>query len=223
MHCSSFSKTLAPATGSAGSAAATRRIMRNKLTTSLATAAPTQAAIAAYLEKGGFDRHLRQFRQQLALQQGEMLQAVARHFPKGTRATRPQGGYFIWVELPERIDTLQLHRAALGHGISIAPGPLFSATGGGNFLRLNYGHPWNGGLEQGMATLGKLMGARGGFPGVSAGQHTGAAHHVHARGASRRRPDRSRHRNGVSSARPSASCPAASLFPCRRNPGAACA
>ena len=88
-----------------------------------------------------------------------MLQAVARHFPKGTRATRPQGGYFIWVELPERIDTLQLHRAALGHGISIAPGPLFSATGGfGNFLRLNYGHPWNGGLEQGMATLGKLMG-----------------------------------------------------------------
>lgn len=161
MHCSSFSKTLAPGyrVGWVAGGRYTRRIMRNKLTTSLATAAPTQAAIAAYLEKGGFDRHLRQFRQQLALQQGEMLQAVARHFPKGTRATRPQGGYFIWVELPERIDTLQLHRAALGHGISIAPGPLFSATGGfGNFLRLNYGHPWNGGLEQGMATLGKLMG-----------------------------------------------------------------
>lgn len=87
MHCSSFSKTLAPGyrVGWVAAGRYTRKIMRNKLTTSLATAAPTQAAIAAYLEKGGFDRHLRQFRQALALQQGELLQAVARYFPKGTR------------------------------------------------------------------------------------------------------------------------------------------
>ena len=131
MHCSSFSKTLAPGYRVgwvAGGAHAPHHAQQAHHQPGHRRA--HQAAIAAYLEKGGFDRHLRQFRQQLALQQGEMLQAVARHFPKGTRATRPQGGYFIWVELPERIDTLQLHRAALGHGISIAPGPLFSATGG---------------------------------------------------------------------------------------------
>jgi DNA-binding transcriptional MocR family regulator len=160
MHCSSFSKTLAPGyrVGWVAAGRYTRRIMRNKLTTSLATAAPTQAAIAAYLEKGGFDRHLRQFRQALAQQQGELLQAIARYFPKGTRATRPLGGYFVWVELPAHIDTLKVHRAALGHGISIAPGPLFSASGAfGNFLRLNGGHPWNPEMEQGMATLGKLL------------------------------------------------------------------
>ena len=160
MHCSSFSKTLAPGyrVGWVAAGRYTRQIMRNKLTTSLATAAPTQAAIAAYLEKGGFDRHLRQFRQALAQQQGELLQAIARYFPKGTRATRPAGGYFVWVELPPHIDTLKLHRAALGHGISIAPGPLFSASGAfGNFLRLNGGHPWNPEMEQGMATLGKLL------------------------------------------------------------------
>ena len=160
MHCASFSKTLAPGyrVGWVAGGRYTRQIMRNKLTTSLATAAPTQAAIAAYLEKGGFDRHLRQFRLALALQQGEMLQAVARYFPKGTRATRPAGGYFVWVELPPHIDTLKVHRAALDHGISIAPGPLFSATGAfRNFLRLNHGHPWNDAMEQGMATLGKLL------------------------------------------------------------------
>jgi DNA-binding transcriptional MocR family regulator len=160
MHCASFSKTLAPGyrVGWVAGGRYTRQIMRNKLTTSLATPAPTQAAIAAYLEKGGFDRHLRQFRQALALQQGELLQAVARYFPKGTRATRPAGGYFVWVELPAHIDTLKVHRAALDQGTSIAPGPLFSATGGfGNFLRLNHGHPWNDGMEQGMATLGKLL------------------------------------------------------------------
>jgi DNA-binding transcriptional MocR family regulator len=162
MHCSSFSKTLAPGyrVGWVAAGRYTRKIMRNKLTTSLATAAPTQAAIAAYLEKGGFDRHLRQFRQTLALQQGELLQAVARYFPKGTRATRPAGGYFVWVELPAHIDTLKVHRAALDHGISIAPGPLFSSSGAfGNFLRLNHGHPWSVDLEQGMATLGKLLGS----------------------------------------------------------------
>ena len=160
MHCSSFSKTLAPGyrVGWVAGGRHTRQIMRNKLTTSLATPAPTQAAIAAYLEKGGFDRHLRQFRQALALQQGELLQAIARYFPKGTRATRPAGGYFVWVELPPHIDTLKVHRAALDHGISIAPGPLFSASGAfGNYLRLNHGHPWNDGMEQGMATLGKLL------------------------------------------------------------------
>jgi DNA-binding transcriptional MocR family regulator len=160
MHCASFSKTLAPGyrVGWVAGGRYTRQIMRNKLTTSLATAAPTQAAIAAYLEKGGFDRHLRQFRQALALQQGELLQAIARYFPKGTRATRPAGGYFVWVELPAHIDTLKVHRAALDHGISIAPGPLFSSSGAfGNFLRLNHGHPWNDAMEQGMATLGKLL------------------------------------------------------------------
>ncbi|WAI84957.1 MULTISPECIES: PLP-dependent aminotransferase family protein [Achromobacter] len=161
MHCSSFSKTLAPGyrVGWVAGGRYARQIMRNKLTTSLATAAPTQAAIAAYLEKGGYDRHLRQFRQALAVQQGELLQAVARYFPKGTRATRPAGGYFVWVELPAHIDTLKVHRAALDHGISIAPGPLFSSSGAfRNFLRLNHGHPWNADMEQGMATLGKLLG-----------------------------------------------------------------
>lgn len=160
MHCSSFSKTLAPGyrVGWVAGGRYTRQIMRNKLTTSLATAAPTQAAIAAYLDKGGYDRHLRQFRQALAVQQGELLQAVARYFPKGTRATRPAGGYFVWVELPAHIDTLNVHRAALDHGISIAPGPLFSSSGAfRNFLRLNHGHPWNADMEQGMATLGKLL------------------------------------------------------------------
>ena len=159
MHCSSFSKTLAPGyrVGWVGRRY-TRRIMRNKLTTSLATAAPTRPPSPPTWRKAASIATCASSASSWPAT-GRDAAAVARHFPKGTRATRPQGGYFIWVELPERIDTLQLHRAALGHGISIAPGPLFSATGGfGNFLRLNYGHPWNGGLEQGMATLGKLMG-----------------------------------------------------------------
>ena len=87
-----------------------------------------------------------------------MMQAIAKYFPAGTRATRPVGGYFLWVELPERIDALEIHRLALSHGISIAPGPIFSSHGHfRNCLRLNFGHPWDARMNAGLATLGKLI------------------------------------------------------------------
>jgi len=74
-----------------------------------------------------------------------------------TRATRPAGGYFLWVELPEGVDALQLHRQALAQGISTAPGPIFSASRSfAHCLRLNYGHEWNARSEAALATLGRL-------------------------------------------------------------------
>ncbi len=86
-----------------------------------------------------------------------MLQAIAVHFPAGTRVTRPQGGYFVWVELPKGVDALALHRSALRHGISIAPGPIFSAKRAfGHCVRLNYGHVWDATHEAAIATLGRL-------------------------------------------------------------------
>lgn len=159
MHCSSFSKSLAPGyrVGWVLGGRYTQAIMRNKLTTSLGTAVPTQAALAAYLQKGGFDKHLRQLRQTLALQQQEVMHAVARYFPKGTRTTRPVGGYFLWVELPEGTDVLGIHRAALEQGIGLAPGPIFSSRGDfQNCLRLNFGHPLDARMRAGLAILGRL-------------------------------------------------------------------
>lgn len=94
------------------------------------------------------------------MQQEAMLQAIERHFPAGTRATRPDGGYFIWVELPGRADTIEIHRQALSLGISVAPGPMFSAQRRfANCLRLNYGHAWDARAEAAMATLGRLVAA----------------------------------------------------------------
>src|ERR1700745_3262147 len=54
-------------------------------------------------------------------------QALAHDSPPGTRATRPAGGYFLWIELPDRVDALHLHRLALSQGISVPPGPTFPA------------------------------------------------------------------------------------------------
>ena len=126
MHCSSFSKTLAP--GYRVGWVAGGRYARASCATSSPPAWPPprpQAAIAAYLEKAASIATCASSASSWPCNRARCCRPWRGIF-KGTRATRPQGGYFIWVELPERIDTLQLHRAALGHGISIAPGPLCS-------------------------------------------------------------------------------------------------
>ena len=159
LHCGSFSKCLAPGyrLGWAAPGRFAQAVARQKLTTTLGASAPVQAALADYLQRGGFDKHLRRLRQTLAARQVRVAEAVAAHFPPGTRATQPAGGYFLWVELPEGADTLRLHRQALQHGISIAPGPIFSASRGfAHCLRLNYGQEWNARSEAALATLGRL-------------------------------------------------------------------
>ena len=161
LHCGSFSKSLAPGYR-VGWAAAGRfgtQVLRLKTMSSLASSLPPQLALAEFLAQGGFDRHLRGLREALTAQREQAQHLVARHFPAGTRVTRPTGGYFLWIELPRRVDTLMLYQRALAEGISTAPGLLFS--GDGRFmhhLRLNVGHPGDTRFAPAVQRLGELAG-----------------------------------------------------------------
>ncbi|HEN8801232.1 PLP-dependent aminotransferase family protein [Pseudomonas sp. CM25] len=160
MHCGSFAKSLAPGyrIGWVAAGRFAQKIERLKLMTSLCASMPAQAAIADYLQHGGYDRHLRKLRYALEGQQANMLAAIARYFPAQTRVSQPSGGYFLWLELPEQMDALKLFHMALAQGISIAPGPIFSPTRRfGNCIRLNYGSPWHDGAERAMETLGRII------------------------------------------------------------------
>ncbi|QKE62764.1 PLP-dependent aminotransferase family protein [Aquipseudomonas campi] len=160
MHCGSFSKSLAPGyrVGWVAGGRYAEQISRLKLMTTISPSVPAQAAIADYLQHGGYDRHLRKLRHALETQQGAMLASAARHFPAGTRVTRPSGGYFLWFEFPEQVDSLQLFQLALAQGISLAPGPIFSATRRfRNCARLNHGHPWDAQSEQAMELIGRIL------------------------------------------------------------------
>ena len=162
MHVSSFSKCLAPGyrIGWVAAGRFAGAVQRQKLSTSLATTVPVQIALADYLKQGGFDKHLRGLRRRLAAQEAALVAAVEAHFPDGTRLARPRGGYFLWLELPRRVDALALHRAALALGISVAPGPIFSAQREfGHCMRLNFGHPDAGRQLDAVATLGRLASA----------------------------------------------------------------
>jgi len=132
-------------------------VQRLKMMSSLATSVPSQLALAEYMEEGGLDRHLRSLRLSLASNLAQVRMQVLRHFPKGTRVSQPQGGYFLWVQLPEQVDTLKLHKAALKRGISTAPGVLFSADMRfRHSLRLNGGHPGDARVAEAIRVLGGL-------------------------------------------------------------------
>jgi DNA-binding transcriptional MocR family regulator len=156
LYCSSFSKTLSPGlrVGWIAPGKYLQKVEYLKFVTNLATPTLPQLAVAELLEKGTYERHLRKIRSEYARAVDRMTKAVERLFPQGTRITRPQGGFVIWVEFPENLDSFELARKLLSLGISIAPGPIFSATGKyQNFLRLSCACEWNERIERALATI----------------------------------------------------------------------
>ncbi|RZF29240.1 PLP-dependent aminotransferase family protein [Paraburkholderia sp. UYCP14C] len=160
MHCGSFSKSLAPGyrVGWASAGRFAERVQRLKLMTTISASIPAQAGIADYLEHGGYERHLKTMRLAMQSQRDTMFEAIRRWMPEGTQYTRPEGGYFLWLTFPDPVDALALHRLAIGQGVSVAPGPIFSASHAfENCIRLNYGHPWSPQIDEAIRTLAGLL------------------------------------------------------------------
>lgn len=160
LNCSSFSKCLAPGYRLGWTAAGrfADAVQRRKITTSLATSVPIQNGVALMLRNEGYDPHLVKLRQALKSQQAAALNSLKQHFPSGFRVAVPDGGYFLWIELAEQVDSLEVHRLAIESHISIAPGPMFSPRRQfRNCLRLNYGHPWTNEIDAAVAELGRII------------------------------------------------------------------
>lgn len=159
LHCGSFSKCLAPGfrVGWVAAGRYARQVRAVKNASAPAADVPAQLAVSSYLRNGGYDRFLRRLRRNLAAHQAQMLAAVRAYFPPGTDVFAPGGGYFMWIELPPHVDALQLFDDAMDHGVSLAPGPIFSSTGAfRRYVRLNYGRPWTPAVEHAMQTIGTL-------------------------------------------------------------------
>ena len=159
LYCSSFSKTLAPGyrVGWIAPGRFKEKVTQLKALLNVASSSPTQLAIAEFLTNGGYDHHLRKIRRVYARQTALVREAVARHFPPGIRVSRPEGGYILWVELPEGKDAFRLYEAALLEGIGIAPGTIFTLGDRyRNCFRLNAAF-WSESTEQALETLGGLV------------------------------------------------------------------
>jgi DNA-binding transcriptional MocR family regulator len=159
MLCSSFSKTLAPGlkAGFIEPGRWRERIRTLKFVSSGGNAEIVELTLAELLESGGYERSLRQLRRRCEQQVDAARGVVAENFPRGTRVTRPTGGFILWIELPKGCDTIALFEKLLERGISIAPGPMFSATQRyRNCLRVSVGHLWTERTEKALAEVGRV-------------------------------------------------------------------
>ncbi|MBC9932899.1 PLP-dependent aminotransferase family protein [Chitinophaga qingshengii] len=161
MLCASFSKTVASGYRIGWSAPGRflEKVAQLKATTNVATATVLQLSLADLLTSGTYQRHLRKLRPLLHKQVLLTSQHIEQYFPSGIKISQPEGGIVLWVELPKQVDALKLQKLALEQDINIAPGPLFSSTGGyRNYIRISCNKQWNRQVEQAIRKLGKLVG-----------------------------------------------------------------
>jgi DNA-binding transcriptional MocR family regulator len=159
MLCSSFSKTLSPGlkVGWIEPGRWRDRIRMLKFMSSGGQNELIELAVAELLESGGYERSLRQLRRRFEAQVDAARGVIAESFPRGTRVTRPSGAYILWVELPKECDSVALFERLLERGITIAPGPMFSASQRyRNCMRLSVGQVWDERHERALREIGRL-------------------------------------------------------------------
>ncbi|MEH6685650.1 MAG: PLP-dependent aminotransferase family protein [Halopseudomonas sabulinigri] len=138
--CSSFSKTLIPSLRVGWIAPGRYRdqVLHMKYVSTGASATLPQLAVAEFIAKGHYERHLRSVVRQYQRNLDVVLGWVQALFPLGTGVSYPQGGFLLWVEV-KGLDSVRLNERLSISGIQIAPGSLFSASGKyRDCLRINF-------------------------------------------------------------------------------------
>jgi 2-aminoadipate transaminase len=161
VQLTSFSKSLFPGVRIGALLARGRSVdgvVALKHATDLSDSLPLQAALEAFVAEGSYDRHLRGLRSELRRRCDALLEAVARQMPEGTRTTRPDGGYQIWLELPFDVDTRELAAEAARAGVLFAPGSQFLPDGGpSRCLRLTIAQAGVTEIQRGVEALARVV------------------------------------------------------------------
>ncbi len=163
IYLGSFSKLVAPALRAGWMIAPPalfeqQRVIKESV--DLETSAFVQRALARFLASGALDAHLDRVRETYRLRRDRMLAALEEHFPAGSRWSRPEGGMFIWVELPDGLDTLALLPEMVEAGVAYIPGAAFASGGRPGNMRLNFSNAPADRIEAGIEILGRALRAR---------------------------------------------------------------
>jgi GntR family transcriptional regulator/MocR family aminotransferase len=125
----------------------------------VATSALIQRALEAYVTVGRYQSHLRRSCQIFRKRRDVMVTAIRRYLPAGVRFDPPQGGLFVWLQLPRGLSSEELLSLAYESGVDFAPGTPFFPDGvqGRSWLRLNFVAQEPAQIEEGMKRLGKAI------------------------------------------------------------------
>ena len=152
----SFSKIISPGLRvgfMAGDADILRKCTMGKQSADVHTSNLTQAIVDRFIREGFLPGHIARISKDYAAQMNAMAEELER-FPEGVTFTRPEGGLFIWVELPEALNALELLPKAIEKHVAYVPGTHFFANGGHlNTLRLNFSNSTIEQIRTGMNAL----------------------------------------------------------------------
>lgn len=161
IYLGSFSKTFAP--GFRVGWALAPHAVREKLVLAQesATLCPpvfSQFAISSYLDSWDWRGQITSFKDMYRARRDAMLEGLSEHMPAGTTWTRPAGGFFVWVTLPEGLDSQAMLPRAVTARVAYVPGPAFYADGfGTRFMRLSYCFPTPERIIEGTRRLGEVL------------------------------------------------------------------
>ncbi|GGI21060.1 aminotransferase-like domain-containing protein [Bradyrhizobium guangdongense] len=170
IHIGSFSKSIAPALR-VGFIVAPWDVMSRMLAlkTDAGSGALEQMVLASYCHQH-FASHVPALTKALRTKLDTLMEALDEQFGTAAEFREPQGGIFLWVKLPDQVDTLKLYQAALAAGVSINPGPEWSTNKGysGSRLRLCFASPSHQQIREGVAVLAEVCRKEFGVPSRSA-------------------------------------------------------
>ena len=161
VYLGSFSKTFAP--GFRVGWALAPHAVREKLTLAQesATLAPpvfSQFAISTYLHQFDWRAQIQVYRDMYRARRDAMLQGLAENMPEGATWTHPAGGFFVWVTLPERLDSQAMLPRAVSARVAYVPGTAFYADGlGSRNMRLSFCFPTPERIIEGTRRLGEVL------------------------------------------------------------------
>jgi 2-aminoadipate transaminase len=102
--------------------------------------------------------HIQNIRKTYRERRDVMLQALAEYMPEGVKWTKPKGGLFLWVTLPENFDTRSIFQDAVQEKVAFVPGGSFHPQGGGvNTMRLNFSNTKPELTVEGIKRLAKVI------------------------------------------------------------------
>lgn len=161
LYMSTFSKTLAPGFR-LGWLVADEDVV-NKLTVlkqsaDLHTDNLAQFAVAQFFADNDVDAHVKEISALYGKRKDLMLEGIKKYFPEGVKYTDPEGGMFLWVEVPGVDDTVELFKECLEHDVAFVPGdPFFAGEVQPGAFRLNYSNMKEDQIEVGLKRLGAAL------------------------------------------------------------------
>lgn len=161
LYMSTFSKTLAPGFRLGWLVADKNVVIKLtvlKQSADLHTDNLAQFAVAQFFADNDVDAHVKEISALYGKRKDLMLEGIKKYFPEGVKYTDPEGGMFLWVEVPGVNDTVELFKECLEHDVAFVPGdPFFAGEVQPGAFRLNYSNMKEDQIEVGLKRLGAAL------------------------------------------------------------------